>query len=375
MSNTKKAIPIFVIILYGAAGLVTALAFTELMVEKPNTQPEFTTRFYVINESQEIIFGKPVSYKTIIENQEGTKENYNLTVRSSGEVVYSQEISLDSNKELNQTVSFIPTLTGDYNKLEFLLYRNNELYRTRVFQVSTANYGLKSIEVAPISPQNNTTKESIGVESTGNYSMQLVDGIIVYAFNTGEKLELRASDQIVYKEDATYTTASKGKNIIFLGETYEKSLPNSAKFLDPIIMQDFNITLKINENLKLNNGYIGTLTHIDENAVRFRISKDNKILWDIASVDKSPVEYWKNINDLRKEKMIRITPREINPDRIMFDIIQYGSGKVIYTGNKYGEFQVTQITEDAIIMKNIQEIKLEPGKEISLINNTIRIKV
>jgi hypothetical protein len=87
------------------------------------------------------------------------------------------------------------------------------------------------------------------------------------------------------------------------------------------------------------------------------------------------VEYWKEINDLKKEKMIRITPREINPDRIMFDIIQYGSNKVINIENKFGEFQVTQITEDAIIMKNIKEIKIEPGKEISLINDTIRIKV
>jgi hypothetical protein len=73
--------------------------------------------------------------------------------------------------------------------------------------------------------------------------------------------------------------------------------------------------------------------------------------------------------------MIRIIPREINPDWIMFDIIQYGSNKVINIENIFGEFQVTQITEDAIIMKNIQEIKIEPGKEISLINDTIRIKV
>jgi len=140
-------------------------------------------------------------------------------------------------------------------------------------------------------------------------------------------------------------------------------------------MQDFNITLRINENLKLENGYLVTLIRIDENAVIFRISKDNKILYDIASLYKSPVEYWRQINDIKKEKMIRIIPREINPDWIIFDIIQYGGNKVINTKNKYGEFQVTQITEDAIIMKNIEEIKLEPGKEIPLINGSIRIKV
>jgi len=52
------------IFLYGAAGLVTALAFAEFMVEEPKTQPEFTTRFFVINESKEIISGNPVSYRT-----------------------------------------------------------------------------------------------------------------------------------------------------------------------------------------------------------------------------------------------------------------------------------------------------------------------
>lgn len=367
MSRTKKAIPIFIIFLFGVAGLVTALAFTGFMAEKPNTQPEFTSRFYVINES-EIIPGKPVFYRTIIENQEGTKVYYDLKVRSSGEVVYSQGISLDSNKELNQTVSFIPNLTGEYHKLEFLLYRNNELYRTRVFQAPSKN-------VAHISPHNNISGNDIGPGYSEKYSVQVEDGIIVYTFNTGEKLELRASNEIINKEDAIYTTASKGKNIIFLGESYERSIPNSAKFLTPIIMQDFNITLKINENFKLKNGYMITLIHIDENAVKFRISKDNKVLWDIASLDRSPVEYWKQINELRKEKMIRIIPREINPNRIMFDIIQYGGNQVINIENKYGEFQVTQITEDAIIMKNTQEIKIEPGKEISLINDTIRIKV
>lgn len=357
MDSIKKAIPIVIIFLYGAAGLVTALAFAEFMVKEPDTQPDFTTRFYVINESKEIIFGKPVSYRTIIENQEGTKVNYDLKVRSAGEVVYIQEISLDSNQGLNQTVSFIPNLTSDYQKLEFLLYRNNELYRTRVFQVSQANHDLKYISAIE------------------NYSVQSIDGIVVYTFNTGEKLELKATNEIVGKDDAIYTSANKGNNIIFLGETYEKSLPNSAKFLNPIIMQDFNITLKINENLKLENDYLVTLIHIDENAMRFRISKGNKILRDIASIDKSPVEYWIEINEFRKEKMIRIIPKEINSNMVMFDIIQYGRNKVINIENKYGEFQITQITEDAIIMKNIQEIKIEPGKDILLINDTIRIKV
>jgi hypothetical protein len=363
MNNIKKAMPIIIIVLYGVAGLVTALAFTEFMVEEPKIQTGFTTRFYVINESKEMKIGNPVSYRTIIENQEGSKVNYDLKIRSAGEVVYNQEISLDSNKGLNQTVSFIPNLKGDYQKLEFLLYKNNELYRTRVFQFPSEIYDIQS--ASEVAAQNNITRESIGME----------DGIIVFTFNTGEKMELRASNEIVFKGDAIYTTASKGKNIIFLGEPYEKSLPNSAKFLSPIIMQDFNISLKINENLPLKNGYIVTLILIDENAVRFRISKNNRILWDIASLDKSPVEYWTEINDLRKEKTIRIIPREIYPDIIMFDIIQYGSNKVINIENKYGEFQVTQITEDAIIMKNIQEIKIEPGKEISLINNIFRIKV
>ncbi|MCX9084245.1 MAG: S-layer protein domain-containing protein [Candidatus Methanoperedens sp.] len=376
MSNTNRIIPILLIIIYGAAGLVAALAFTELMVDEPNVQPELTTRFFVIDENEEMAIGKPVSYRTIIENQEGINWNYDLKVRSAGEIVYDQQISLDSNKGLNQTIAFIPNLTSDYQKLEFLLYRNNELYRTRVFQVSLANYGLKPIEmVAPISPQNSITVDSMGLEPTDNYNIQLLNGIIMYSFKTGEKLELRPTNEIVSKEDAIYTTASKGRNIIFLGETYEKTLPNSAKFLTPVIVEDFNKTLKINENLELKNGYMVTLIQMDKNAVKFRISRNNKKLWDIASLDNSPVEYWREINDLRKEKMIRIIPREIYPESIVFDIIQYGSNKVINIENKYGEFQVTQITEDAIIMKNIQEIKIEPGKVISLANDKIRIKV
>ncbi len=359
MRNKKTVIPILIIFLFAAAGIGVSLTLAQVLGEVPRPEPEFTTRFYVMSEG-EMISGKPAFYRTIIENQEGTTKDYDLKVRSAGEVVYDQEIRLNSSDILNQTISFIPDYGGDYGKLEFLLYKDDKPYRTRVFQIFRDNdYG----------------KNNISREFTENYSKQRIDDIIVYTFNTGEKLELKLSNDIVGEEDAVYTTASNGNNIIFLGETYEKLLPITAKYINPIIMNASDITLKVNDTLNLKNNYAVTLNHIDDLSVKFTVSMGNKILREITSLENSPAEYWKQIDDYKKQKMIRITPKLIGQDEILFDLIQYGGDNEVNVGNKYGEFQVTDITENAIILKNIQEIKIEPGKEISLIKGKIKIKV
>ena len=375
MRNIEKAIPIFLLFLFGVIGIGASLTFADHLREEPKPQPEFTTRFYVINES-EMVFGKPAFYRMIIENQEGTTADYDLKVRLAGKIIYDQEIRLNSSGSLNQTVSFIPNQTGDYQKLEFLLYKDNEPYRTRVFQVFRAtDYGTPDLTVTPISPQDADTRREIGMEITENYSKQWIGDIIVYTFNTGEKLELKVSNETVGKEDAVYITASKGNNIIFLGETYEKLLPGTAKYINPVIINALNITLKVNDTFKLKNGYAVTLNLIDDQSVKFTISKGNEILREILSPGNSPIEYWQEINEYKKQKMMQITPQKIDQDRIVLDLIQYGGNTIVTVGNRYGEFQVTAIYEDSIILKNIQDIKIEPGKEISLIKGKIKIKV
>lgn len=520
MHSKKVMLLFFMTLLLVGAGISVSFAITKLTADEPVPKPEPTTRFYVINES-EIYFGKPAFYRIIVENQEGNTTDYELKAKLAGEELYGEAITLNQSDIFNQTISFIPDRAGDYQKLEFPLYKGNELYRTRVFQVSpeiesisASNYSLASkLTITPPKLQNSDMEKNIGwnftgTEFTGNYTgsekssgnrsyqikaekgvkkdssgsikqnfssdkkgfvslsfdakssnasyhlqamvndeivwenttgkdwqrinlpvflknsnvlelkviakndtksgivlwldnikfenystvkieniskakkpekelyiMQKKGDIIIYKFNTGEKLELKVSKGSVNRGDAVYTTANKEDRIIFLGEAYEKILPGTANLLLPVRMELKDKKLKINESIELNDGYAVKLKNIQNDSLYISIYKNKKALWDIISKGNSSIEYWKEIDDYKKQKAIKLIPSKINTSEAVFNITQYGEKKSIFTGNKYVEFQVTSVTKDSIIMKNIQPITTETGKEISLINGKIKIKV
>ena len=370
MTSKRVIIPIILIFLIGTGGVAASFAITKLIGKDKQPQPEFTTRFFAINES-EIVFGKPAYYKIIVENYEGTNVNYVLNVFFSEGQIYKQEIKLNNSQRFNQTIKLNLNMT-DYQKLEFSLYKDNQKYISRVFQVSPfINYSnVSSLEVAPPSLQNGDMENDIawkfdGKRFSGNYtseewmspersygirdyksakkgdfgsiiqnfsnkeeglvslsfdiksrgasyytqalmnnevvwenssgddwlrvtvpvfikkSNQLefkviakndtnssmsawLDNIkfmtyspetkkesvkreeltyikknnrdaVVFKFYSGENLELNFSNGNVSNGDATYITVSKGNNITFLAENYEKIQPNLIKILHPII--------------------------------------------------------------------------------------------------------------------------------------------
>jgi len=86
----------------------------------------------------------------------------------------------------------------------------------------------------------------------------------------------------------------------------------------------------------------------------------------------SSAEYWKEIGEYKKQKVLKIFAKNVYQDEIAMDIIQYGKNKMIVVGNQYGEFQVTNLNKDSIAMKNVQAIKIN-GEEISLMGGKIII--
>ena len=86
------------------------------------------------------------------------------------------------------------------------------------------------------------------------------------------------------------------------------------------------------------------------------------------------MEYWKEIDDYKKSKVIMIKPKQVNQDELVFDIIQFGDQKVVMVGDKYGEFQVTDISNNSITLKNIQPIEIETEKVLTLMDGKIKIK-
>ncbi len=502
---------IFLILLPAAGATGVYFAITKFGHEhSPQYGP--TTRFFVMNES-EIVLGKPALYRIILENQEGKTLEYMLKVRFAGEEIYSEPISLGDGELLNQSISFTPNVGGDYQKLEFLLYKDNQTYRMRVFQVlPVINYSIASnLSIKPPLLQNGDMENNTGWESIGDiftadyttsesssrrrsymieswngvkkgesrgimqnfsseseglvslsfdvksdnssyyiqsivndkvvwenatgsdwqriqipvllkksntlefrviakndtesgiitwwdnvkfepYSPEKIENIVVkkeepqykiqkkgntfvYTFNSGEKLELNVVNGDLEKGNAIYTSANKGDYIIFLGEKYAKIIPDNVNLLYPVLMDHENVTLKLNETMILKDNYMITLKQIENQTMKFTISKDNRILRDLVSSGNSSIEYWREIDDYRKLKVIQVTPVKISQNEIVSDMTQYGDQKIMTVGTKYGEFQITNVTDDSIYMENIQPIKIEADTELSLIDGSIKIWV
>jgi hypothetical protein len=330
-------------------GIGASFALIKLAGEGSQSQPDPATRFYAVNES-EIFYGKPVSYRIILENQEGKTIDYEMKVRLSGKEIYNKNIRLSSGSIFNQTISFIPGLTDGYPRLEFLLYKDNVIYKTLISQVI---------------PRHNLTVTR---------TPQKNGDVISYRFDTGEQLELKILEDGVKPEDAIYTTSSQENQIIFLGETYEKILPTMVNFLYPVILDMKDEKLKINETFKLMNGYTVTLEKITNQSLQLSISEKNRTVREIRAAGNSPIVYWKEIDDYKKYKIIMINPKQMSKDELVFDIIQYGDKKVIMVGDKYEEFQVTDIANNSITLKNTRPIKIGTG-EVSLMNGKIKISI
>ncbi len=505
------ALVLFILLLI-AGGTLAYSAISRIAGEEIKIQPGPVTRFYVTNDS-EIRVGTPALYNVTIENQEGVAMEYGLKVQLAGREIYNQEIMLENNANSNQIVSFIPRLTGDYQKIEFLLYKGNEPYKIRVFQIlpaidngdippilppqlqngnmeqniawnfsgkgifgtystsgrsngmrsyqmkaakgvkkgafgsivqgfSSDNAGLASLSFdvrndnasyslqavindnkvwesrermnwtrirVPVflkesnslelkvlaendtesgitawwdnvslenySPDNYSSIIESPAQKASSYTMTKKGDTVIYGFNSGEKLELEISNNTVNSGKAVYNAAAKGDFIIFLGEKYEKVLPPNSDILIQVIAEMKDKRINTQETLDLKNGYSISLNQIDNGSLNINVSKDNRIIKDFISWDGSPIEYWKEIDDYKKQKVLQITPKEINQSEAVIDIMQYGSLQDVFVGDYYEDFKVTKVTKDSITMKNNESFIIEAGKELSLIKGKIKIDV
>ena len=387
IKNSQIAIFLFLIFFPAAGALGAYFAITGLTAEEIKLPSEPGTHFFVKNEN-EIINEKPVVYRVMLENREGVKVDYGLKVLLDGKDIYNRQIILQNNDISNETVSVIPDMKGDYQKLEFVLSKGIEPFRTYAFQIIPSS---GNVQVPKINPPSLQNKEIIDnkveyplVEKEGTqsstYTVEKNGSTIIYKFKSGERLELTVRDGIVNIGDAVYSTVSNGDSIVFIQEMYEKIFPDSLTALYPIILRTQDNKLSIKETLKLKNGYSVTLREIDSQNInretlKIDISKDNRIVREIISNGNSPIEYWHQINDYKKERIIRIIPTWISSNDIVFDITQYGTTKQVFIGNTYEEFKIEEITQDSIIMKNILPLNLEAGKVLSLMKGKIQIKV
>lgn len=382
IKTSHIAIFFFLIFLPIAGATGAYFVITKHAGEETRLPSEPLTHFYVKNET-DIIAEKPVVYRVVVENREDTKVEYGLQVNLDGKEIHNQKIILEKNDISNQTVSVIPNLTGGHQKLEFLLLKGMEPFRTYVFQLlSPIEYGYVP-STNPSSPLNNKSEYPLVEKEDAQNSDYMVENngsTIIYKFDSGERLEMAVTDGIVNIGDAVYSTVSDGDNIMFIREMYVKILPNSLINLYPVILEIHDNKLSINETLELKNGYSLTLReinsqNINSEIIKIDISKNNKIVREIVSRGNSPIEYWYQIDIFKKDRILRVIPISISETDIMFDITQYGDKKRILIGDDHEEFKIVNITQDSIIMKNTQPFSILTGNDLSLIKGKIKIKV
>ncbi len=153
IKNDRIAIFLFLIFFPVAGAMGTYFAITELTAEEIKLPSEPVTHFYVKNEN-EIIAEKPAVYRVMIENREGVKVDYGLKVLLDGKEINNQQIILQNNDISNETVSVIPDMKGDYQKLEFVLSKGIEPFRTYAFQLIPSIGKGQVFKINPPSLQN-----------------------------------------------------------------------------------------------------------------------------------------------------------------------------------------------------------------------------
>lgn len=145
--DRKKLLVISIVFIPVFAGILAALEIQKFIEDKPIVTENYT-RFYITNKSDKSIqkslsLDKNISYRVFLENKENKKMNYELKVLFSEDLVYHRIIKLDNDKIFNKTISFKPdnrTMNeSKYIKLKFLIYKDGQLFKDIVSQISLGN--------------------------------------------------------------------------------------------------------------------------------------------------------------------------------------------------------------------------------------------
>lgn len=188
-------------------------------------------------------------------------------------------------------------------------------------------------------------------------------------------------DNTFHTDSATYTATAHEGRIWYIGREYatiDNDNPSRLKMI--LIDTEDKITLNSNRTNFLEEGYelIFSDVAIDSASVVFELKKDGKIV-EIETVKKDDYfVYKKDIGGLQTEvikfKVIGIFQEEMNVVQIK-DLIQYSDKPVIIKeGDRFGEFEVKQITSSQIVLKNIVPIQLPLDTETAILNGAIKFK-
>jgi S-layer protein (TIGR01567 family) len=192
-----------------------------------------------------------------------------------------------------------------------------------------------------------------------------------------ESLELNFSkDGLIDTGNATYTSKITYGSTAFFGKKY-KVFDNGL--LSESLISYGSRDLQQGNDYDLGNGYKLVLQGVNNNSVLIELQKNSTSITTKSLEEGSDFNFNTTINGTKCTILEGTLGRVLNgtdPIVSLTSVNQYSSEPIkINVGDKYGKFEVTEITDKKIVLKNREPIQMQPGDYVTILNNLIDFKV
>lgn len=194
----------------------------------------------------------------------------------------------------------------------------------------------------------------------------------------------------INKGDATYKTKmykkSPKRQIMFMGNKYHILDPDKAELLSKIF-KDFGSydkkMLLTNEAWELDQNYTLTLRDVDFNNDRLallELAKNGDIVDRTTVKPGDKYEYTTDVTDAKNVTIFicdidSIIGSNNSANMILKNVIHYSDTPlIIKTGDEFGDFEITSITNNTIEMKNSNTISYSLDGTVNLLDDWLKLK-
>ncbi len=199
-----------------------------------------------------------------------------------------------------------------------------------------------------------------------------------------------AKNGTINEGDASYTTKlyknSPKREIMFMGSKYHSLDPDNADTLTKILKcfrSDDEKIMSIGDVWELDQNYTLTISGIDQNGDKatLELAKNSDVVEFTVIGEGDTFEYKTDVEST--DDIILFTCkvdtvlRGTNSTIVVLKTVRHYSDtpRILKTGDKFGDFKVTSITNDTIEMKNSKTISCSLDETIDLLDDWIKLEV
>ena len=182
------------------------------------------------------------------------------------------------------------------------------------------------------------------------------------------------NDNYVKIGDATYQATLSSGEIGFLGGVYAPVGRDNVDLLSLILLNDEDKSLRLREPYLLRDGYILTFWDITNDGALLELTR-NGVMVDSNIFSEGRTVAFNTVYGNEEITFFECKIESIVGEMILLkDIRQYSQTPVqLSVGKLYGDFKITEMTENRIVMENVEPITIDD--EYTLLDNWIQFDV